>query len=434
MIWSKCLKRLQSEVSAQEIDIWLRPLKVIEELNSINIIAPNDIIMDRINDNYLKLLKLALNDISDIDYEITVSYPISPFTQNNHNQKKSDGFPSLPSNIDKTFTFDNFVEGSSNSLAMASAIRVAQDASTDYNPLLIYGSTGLGKTHLLHAIGNKIKEINPQAVVCYVHSEQFVNNMISAIRNNSIDKFKEQYRSVDALLIDDIQFFAGKDRTQEEFFHTFNHLLEYKQRVIITCDRFPKEVNGLESRLKSRLGWGVILSIDPPEFETRVAILQKKALQQGIVLADNIAHYIADKIKSNIRELEGALKTLLASASLRHVDIDLDFTKETLKELFNVHQKQISVDNIITQTANYYNIKKSDLLSKKRVRSIARPRQMAMFLSKELTDKSLPEIGEAFGGKDHTTVIYACRKIKELMDENSDWIEDKQKLINLLTI
>jgi chromosomal replication initiator protein len=436
MIWNKCLKRLESELAINDINIWLKPLQVIETDKSLTLIAPNDIIIDKINADYYDLIQLAVKEISNQPYTINISLPkqsIASVANNSSLNNTNETLIQLPSNIDERFTFDSFVEGSSNSIAKASSLQVAQEPLTQFNPLLLYGSTGLGKTHLLHAIGNKILEKDPKAVVCYVHSEQFVNGMINALRTGSIADFKKQYRSVSALLIDDIQFFAGKERTQEEFFHTFNSLLECKQRVIITCDKFPKEVNGLESRLKSRLGWGLSVCIDPPDFETRVAILQKKAIQQGFILNDDVAYFIAKKIKSNVRELEGALNTLWANASFMHVDISLDFTKQTLKELFNVHHRHITIDNIQKQTAIYYNIRLSDLLSKKRTRSLARPRQMGMYLAKELTDKSLPEIGEAFGGRDHTTVLYAHKKILQLFEEIPEFLEDKQKLINLLT-
>jgi chromosomal replication initiator protein len=434
MIWGKCLKRLESELAINDINIWLKPLQTMHDQDKLTIIAPNDIIIDKIKKDYLKLIKLAVDEITNKNILVTLSLPQQPPPLVEDAQINSSAFvASLPSNIDERFTFETFVEGSSNSIAKASALQVAQESLTQFNPLLMYGSTGLGKTHLLHAIGNKILQDNPKAVVCYVHSEQFVNGMINALRTGSITEFKNQYRSVSALLIDDIQFFAGKERTQEEFFHTFNSLLECKQRVIITCDKFPKEVNGLESRLKSRLGWGLSVCIDPPDFETRVAILQKKAIKQGFILPDDVAYYIAKKIKSNVRELEGALNTLWANASFKHVEISLEFTKLTLKELFNVYHRHITIENIQKQTANYYNIRNSDLLSKKRTRSLARPRQMAMYLAKELTDKSLPEIGEAFGGRDHTTVLYAHKKIKLLFDEIPEYLEDKQKLINLLT-
>ena len=433
MIWGKCLKRLESELSVSDINIWLKPLQIIEEHDNLTIIAPNDIIIDKIKSDYLALIMLAIKDISKRNIEINISLPSQKPKPEIKSINTLKDIINIPSNIDERFTFENFVEGSSNAIAKASSLQVAQQPLTQFNPLLLYGSTGLGKTHLLHAIGNLILKNDPNAIVCYVHSEQFVNGMINALRTGSISEFKKQYRSVSALLIDDIQFFAGKDRTQEEFFHTFNSLLECKQRVIITCDKFPKEVNGLESRLKSRLGWGLSVCIDPPDFETRVAILLKKAIQQGFVLSDEVAYFIAKKIKSNVRELEGALNTLWANASFMHVDISLEFTKQTLKELFNVHHRHITIENIQKQIANYYNIRLSDLLSKKRTRSIARPRQMGMYLAKELTDKSLPEIGEAFGGRDHTTVLYAQKKIKQLFDEKPEFLEDKHKLINLLT-
>ncbi len=432
MLWNKCLKRLESELATNEINIWLKPLQVLESNSIIEIIAPNDMIIDKLEKDYLKLIKLALIDITGKDFQIKFSLPKAKISTQT-NSKKESVFSQLPANIDKRFTFDNYVEGTSNSIAKAAAIQVAEQPQTQFNPLLIYGSTGLGKTHLLHAIGNNIIQNDKTAVVCYVHSEQFVNSMINAIKNNSMEKFHSQYRSVSALLIDDIQFFAGKDRSQEEFFHTFNFLLECKQRVIITCDRFPKEVNGLESRLKSRLGWGLSICIDPPEFETRVAILQKKALNQGFTLSDEVAFFIAKQIKSNVRELEGALNTLWATSNFLHKDIDLDFTKNTLKELFKVHHGYITLENIQKQTALYYNVRLSDLLSKKRTRSLVRPRQLAMYLAKELTDRSLPEIGEAFGGRDHTTVLYAHKKMRELFDEIPEFLEDKHKLINILT-
>lgn len=433
MLWEKCLKRLNSDIDEKTINMWLRPLQVIEEVSSLTIIAPNSLIVDKINTDFLTIISLAAKDVSKKNIQVFVSLPKQNESVDKLSPNQLDYQQTMPSNVDKRFTFDNFVEGSSNAIAKASALQVAQEASTQFNPLLLYGSTGLGKTHLLHAIGNKIIEDDPSAIVAYVHSEQFVNNMIYALSNKSISEFKKHYRSVTALLIDDIQFFAGKNRSQEEFFHTFNSLLECNQRVIISCDRFPKEVNGLESRLKSRLGWGLSVCIDPPEFETRVAILQKKATQQGFILKDDVAYYIAKQIKSNVRELEGALKTLWANASFLHVDISLEFTKNTLKELFNIHHRHISIENIQKQTANYYNIRNSDLLSAKRTRSLVRPRQMAMYLSKELTDKSLPEIGESFGGRDHTTVLYALKKIKQLFDENPEYLEDKHKLVNLLT-
>ncbi|MCF6288080.1 MAG: chromosomal replication initiator protein DnaA [Proteobacteria bacterium] len=433
MLWEKCLNRLKSDIDEQVINIWLKPLQVSQSSSSITIIAPNKIIVDKIRTDFLDIINLAIKDISDQEIKVTISLPKlvnADITDNSADYKE---MPTKPSNVDKRFTFDNFVVGNSNSIAKAAALQVAQESNTQFNPLIIYGSTGLGKTHLLHAIGNKILENDPSAVVSYVHSEQFVNNMIFALSNHSISEFKKHYRSVNALLIDDIQFFAGKNRSQEEFFHTFNALLEGNQRVIITSDRFPKKVNGLEPRLKSRIGGGLSVPIDPPEFETRVAILKEKATQQGFVLDDAVAFMLAEKIQSNVRELEGALNTLRAKSLFKHADITLDFAKYELKELFNVHSQLVSIETIQKQVATYYNIRVSDLLSKKRTRSLVRPRQMAMYLAKELTDKSLPEIGEAFGGKDHTTVLYAHKKVLSLFDEQPEYLEDKQKLIIILT-
>lgn len=434
MTWNKCLDRLRAEVDAKDIALWLKPLRVKETDEGLELFAPNDILAHRVRDNYLSLIRKACEEIRNRPCAVRLRLSADSSTP----KKNRTALPEQPqarleSNVDPRFTFDNFVEGQSNTIAKASALQIAEEPLTQFNPLLLYGSTGLGKTHLLHAIGNRILELQPNAIVYYTHSEQFVNATIRAIKNQEMDQLKQQFRSVDALLIDDIQFFAGKERTQEEFFHTFNSLLELKQRVIITCDRYPKEVNGLKNRLKSRLGWGLSVAIDPPDFETRVAILLQKARQQGIQISDKVAFYIAKKLRSNIRELEGALNTLWANARFTGATIDIEFTKQTLRELFTIHHRQVTIENIQKATANYYNIRLSDLLSKKRTRSIARPRQLAMFLAKELTDKSLPEIGEAFGGRDHTTVLHACRKMEQLFGEEPDYAEDKQKLINLLT-
>jgi len=325
------------------------------------------------------------------------------------------------------------VIGSSNRFAHAAALAVAEAPAQAYNPLFIYGGTGLGKTHLLHAAGNLLREQNPHAKVLYLHSERFVSEMITSLRRGSIDEFKEHYRSAEALLIDDIQFFAGKDRTQEEFFHTFNALLESKQQIILTCDRYPKEVEGLEARLRSRFGWGLTVAIEPPDFETRVAILLNKAQERGVQLADAVAFLIARRMRSNVRDLEGALNTLFANARFTGRAITEPFTREVLRDLLTVHDRLITIENIQKIVSEYYKLRVSDLLSRRRTRTIARPRQVAMALSKELTEHSLPEIGEAFGGRDHTTVLHACRKIEELCDTDGRLREDKAKLLRLLT-
>jgi chromosomal replication initiator protein len=336
-------------------------------------------------------------------------------------------------NVRLNYTFDNFVEGKSNQLARAAASQVADNPGTAYNPLFIYGGTGLGKTHLLHAVGNGILLNKPNAKIAYMHSERFVQDMVRALQNNAMEKFKQYYRTVDALLIDDIQFFAGKERTQEEFFHTFNALLEGNQQVILTSDRYPKEINGVDDRLKSRFGWGLTLAIEPPELETRVAILKRKAQESQINLADEVAFFIAKRLRSNVRELEGALNRVIANANFTGRAITIDFVREALRDLLALQDKLVTIDNIQRTVAEYYKIKIADLLSKRRNRSIARPRQIAMALSKELTNHSLPEIGDAFGGRDHTTVLHACRKVKSLREETHDIKEDYSNLIRTLS-
>lgn len=331
------------------------------------------------------------------------------------------------------FTFKSFVEGKSNQLGLAAAKQVAENPGGSYNPLFIYGGVGLGKTHLMHAVGHHLVEQNPHAKVVYLHSERFVADMVKALQLNAINDFKRFYRSVDALLIDDIQFFAGKERSQEEFFHTFNALLEGGQQIILTCDRYPKEIQGLEERLKSRFGWGLTVSVEPPELETRVAILMKKAAQSNMLLPNDAAFFIAQRIRSNVRELEGALKRVIANAQFTGRDIDVPLVREALKDLLALQDKQVGIDNIQRVVAEYYKIKVADLLSKRRSRSVARPRQVAMALAKELTNHSLPEIGDSFGGRDHTTVLHACRKIKELREEDADIREDVKNLLRSLT-
>ncbi|MGS2723517.1 chromosomal replication initiator protein DnaA [Porticoccus sp. GXU_MW_L64] len=336
-------------------------------------------------------------------------------------------------NINATFTFQSFVEGKSNQLALAAARQVAENPGGSYNPLFIYGGVGLGKTHLMHAVGNALREQKPNAKVVYLHSERFVADMVKALQLNAINDFKRFYRSVDALLIDDIQFFAGKERSQEEFFHTFNALLEGGQQMILTCDRYPKEIDQMEERLKSRFGWGLTVAVEPPELETRVAILMKKADQAKMNLSSEAAFFLAQRVRSNVRELEGALKRVIASAHFTGKPIDIDLIRESLKDLLALQDKLVTVDNIQRVVAEYYKLKMSDLLSKRRSRSVARPRQVAMALAKELTNHSLPEIGEAFSGRDHTTVLHACRKIKELQESNHEMRDDMKHLLRLLT-
>lgn len=330
-------------------------------------------------------------------------------------------------------TFDNFIEGKSNQLARAAAMQVADNPGGAYNPLFIYGGVGLGKTHLMHAIGNYMLARKPNAKVVYLHSETFVATMVTALQLNAINEFKRYYRSVDALLIDDIQFFAGKERSQEEFFHTFNALLEGGQQIILTSDKYHKEINGLEERLKSRFGWGLSVAVEPPELETRAAILINKAAQSHVELPGDAAMFIAQRLRSHVRELEGALKKVIIHANFVGRKIDLELVKEALRDLFALHDKLVSIDNIQRSVAEYYKIKMSDMLSKRRNRSVARPRQVAMSLAKELTNHSLPEIGEAFGGRDHTTVLHACKQVKKLRDSSQDLAEDYNNLLRALT-
>ncbi|ASY81442.1 MULTISPECIES: chromosomal replication initiator protein DnaA [Pectobacterium] len=460
-LWQQCLARLQDELPATEFSMWIRPLQAELSDNTLALYAPNRFVLDWVRDKYLNNINVLLNDFCGMDapllrFEVgskplvqTVSQP----AQSHHNpvsvarQQPVRTAPVRPSwdnspvqaehtyrsNVNPKHTFDNFVEGKSNQLARAAARQVADNPGGAYNPLFLYGGTGLGKTHLLHAVGNGIIARKPNAKVVYMHSERFVQDMVKALQNNAIEEFKRYYRSVDALLIDDIQFFANKERSQEEFFHTFNALLEGNQQIILTSDRYPKEINGVEDRLKSRFGWGLTVAIEPPELETRVAILMKKADENDIRLPGEVAFFIAKRLRSNVRELEGALNRVIANANFTGRSITIDFVREALRDLLALQEKLVTIDNIQKTVAEYYKIKVADLLSKRRSRSVARPRQMAMALAKELTNHSLPEIGDAFGGRDHTTVLHACRKIEQLREESHDIKEDFSNLIRTLS-
>ena len=497
ILWQQCISRLQDELPSQQFNTWIRPLQSTQNAQQLTLFAPNRFIKDFVSDKFAPrirelLQQLASSDVPRLALEIGQSRQVSQeqpakrvqgaavsggsspapavsgYAMNGFSAPalRSVGVP-VPSaglpikdvaqprqhfgiaapfirnragpdeaqqpNLVDTYTFDNFVEGKSNQLALAAARQVAENPGEAYNPLFLYGGVGLGKTHLMHAVGNALKHQNPEAKVVYLHSERFVADMVKALQLNAISDFKRYYRSVDALLIDDIQFFAKKDRSQEEFFHTFNALLEGGQQMILTCDRYPKEIDGLEERLKSRFGWGLTVAVEPPELETRVAILMNKAAQSRIALPPDAAFFIAQRIRSNVRELEGALKRVIASANFTGRPVDVDLVKESLKDLLALQDKQVSMDNIQRTVAEYYKIKVADLMSRRRSRSVARPRQMAMALSKELTNHSLPEIGDSFGGRDHTTVLHACRKIKELRETNSDIREDYKNLLRSLT-
>ena len=425
--WNKITNALEKSISEEEFNTWIKPLSVEINNKTLAISAPNDFIINYVEENYLNILDAA---IQKSDESLAIEFKKldkSTFVD------KLEGGSSLRPNLVEAFTFNSFVEGKSNHMALAAARQVAQNPRGDYNPLFIYGGVGLGKTHLMHAVGNEILKDNPNKRIVYVHSEKFVADMVKALQLGAMSEFKAFYRNADALLIDDIQFFAGKEQSQEEFFHTFNALLDRNHQMILTCDKYPKEIDGLEERLKSRLGWGLPVIIDPPELETRAAVLLKKAESLGVHLPNDCAFYIAQRIRSNIRELEGALKRVAANSKFSNKEIDIPFVKESLKDLFVISAKMVSIDNIQKTVAEYYNIKLSDLLSKRRSRSITRPRQLAMALTKELTNHSLPEIGESFNGRDHTTVLHACAKIKELRKELPSLEEDYRNLTRTLT-
>jgi len=442
-LWLQCTDRLEQELPEQEINTWIRPLQVKNDRECLRLLAPNRFVLDWVQEHYLQRIKELVGELtSDPNHCLRIEVGDLPDTssQNKNNppfaKNKSEVISAasqrFTNHLTVGYTFDNFIQGKSNQLARAAALQIAEQPGIAYNPMFIYGGVGLGKTHLMQAIGNQIILNKPNAKVVYLHSERFVADMIKALQNNMINQFKGHYRSLDALLIDDIQFFAGKERSQEEFFHTFNALLEGGQQIILTSDRYPKEVKGLEDRLKSRFGWGLTVSIDPPELETRVAIINKKAEQGGVTLSSEVSFFIAKKIRSNIRELEGALRRVIANAQFTGRTIDIEFTRETLRDLLALQDRLISIDNIKKTVAEYYKIKVSDLESPSRSRSIARPRQMAMSLAKSLTNHSLPEIGKAFG-RDHTTVLHACKKIVELREKDIRMEEDFKNLDRTLS-
>ena len=465
--WEQCLNYLQSELPSQQFNTWIRPLRAVANGSQLQLLAPNRFIKDWVVDRYLDRISEIVSEVStqpgcDVVVDIGARAPIRPIGSPAPSAAQSapraepaprpaaepppqasrparvrrvevEGGIRHQSSLIENHTFDTFVEGKSNQLARAAAMQVAENPGQAYNPVFLYGGVGLGKTHLMHAVGNAMLKHKPDAKIVYLHSERFVADMVKALSLNAINEFKRYYRSVDALLIDDIQFFANKDRSQEEFFHTFNALLEGGQQMILTCDRYPKEINGLEERLKSRFGWGLTVAVEPPELETRVAILMKKAEQEKVDLPQDAAFFIGQRVRSNVRELEGALKRVIASARFMARSIDIPLIRESLKDLLALQDKQVSVDNIQRTVAEYYKIKVADLTSKRPSRSVARPRQLAMALAKELTNQSLPEIGDGFGGRDHTTVLHACRKIKELRETSADIREDYQNLLRSLT-
>jgi len=449
-LWQHCLDRLGSEIPNQQFNTWIRPLHCVQEKDRLRLMAPNAFVLDWVKKHYLDRLRSYVSDLGHADsVGISLEIGSAPRTQTAATDRpsasaeastsrppsgKQQQAPLVKANTNPDFTFDTFVEGKSNQLARAAGMQIGDNPGRVYNPLFIYGGVGLGKTHLMHAVGNRILHNNPQAQVLYMHSEGFVAEMVKALQHGTIDEFKRKMRSVNALLIDDVQFFAGKERSQEEFFHTFNALFESQQQIILTSDRFPKEVDGLEDRLKSRFGWGLTVAVEPPDLETRVAILKSKAQQLfAVELPNEVAFFIGKRVRSNIRELEGALRRIVANSQFTGRPITMDFAKEALRDMIAAQDKLVTMDNIQRTVAEYYKIRTSDLLSAKRSRTIARPRQVAMTLAKELTNHSLPEIGEAFGGRDHTTVLYATRKIAELRDTDQRVSEDYNNLLRTLS-
>jgi chromosomal replication initiator protein len=450
-LWNRCLDRLEGEFSPQQFNTWIRPLHAVEDGDSLRLLAPNHFVRDWVNEHLLNRLTEVLARLQNGQASsVVVQIGSREFGGNAEPAQGPESVPAVESPVQtssrgssrgkrqgtglrSSFTFETFVEGKSNQLARAASMQVAENPGGAYNPLFIYGGVGLGKTHLVHAIGNAIARSTPSAKVVYLHSERFVADMVNALQHNAINDFKRFYRSVDALLIDDIQFFARKERSQEEFFHTFNALLEGQQQVVLTCDRYPKEVEGLEERLKSRFGWGLPVAIEPPELETRAAILMRKASLAGVEIENDVALFVAQRIRSNVRELEGALRRVIATSHFTGQAIDMALAKEALHDLLALHDRMVTIDNIQKTVAQYYKLRVADLVSKRRTRSIARPRQISMALAKELTNHSLPEIGDAFGGRDHTTVLHACRKVAELRENNATINEEYAVLLRSLS-
>lgn len=438
--WPRCLERLEAELPAEEIHAWLRPLQAQALGEGLTLFAPNAFVVDRVREHYLARIRelmahylggpaLVTLEVGSIRRPEATASPAAAGIG-----RGSAATPAaFAGNLDGHYTFENFVEGRSNQLGRAAALQVAQNPGKAYNPLLLYGGSGLGKTHLMYAAGNLMRQNNPGMRVLYLRSEQFFSAMMKSLQEKSMDQFKRQFQQVDALLIDDIQFFAGKNTTQEEFFHTFNALFDGKQQIILTCDRYPREVENLETRLKTRLTWGLSVAIEPPDFETRAAIITAKAVERGVKLPDDVAYLIAKRMRSNVRDLEGALNTLAARSNFMAKPITAEFAQETLRDLLRAQQQAVSISNIQKTVADYYQLRMADLLSKRRTRSLARPRQMAMALSKELTEHSLPEIGDAFAGRDHTTVMHACKVMRELRETDGKLREDWEKLLRKLS-
>jgi chromosomal replication initiator protein len=441
VVWRKCLGYLQDELSAQQFNTWIRPLHPVASEDSLRLLAPNVYVRDRVSEEFLNRIRALVDRVATEPLAVVLevgSMAAEGLPLSAEEARVAPGVANrsaAPSayDLNPDFTFESFVVGRSNEMAKAAAQQVAENAGQSYNPLLLYGGVGLGKTHLMQAVGNHIQKKSPGKTVVYLHSQRFVQDMVTALQQGTMQDFMNYYRSVDALLIDDIQFFAKKLRSQEEFFHVFNALLERGHQMVLTCDRYPREIEGLEERLKSRFVWGLTMAVEPPELEHRAAILLKKAEQEGVELPPEVAFFIAERIRSNVRELEGALKRVIANAHFTGKPVTIDQVRLALRDLIAIQERQVGIDNIQRTVADYFKIKLSDLHSKRRNRAVARPRQVAMALAKELTSHSLPEIGDAFGGRDHTTVLHACRKVGELRESSGDLGEDYKNLVRLLT-
>ncbi len=437
-LWGQCTSLLENELTEQQFNTWILPLQAQLQNNTLQLLAPNRFVMDWVRKNFLDQIRQLIQHLDDsksIDVDISIGSQdrLASSTRTEAPSAAATTHSDYSSGLNESQVFENYVEGKSNQLARAASIQVSNHPGSEYNPLYIYGGVGLGKTHLMQAAGNQIRKLRPDSQVVYVNCERFVSDMVKALQHNKINEFKNFYRNVDALLMDDIQFLAAKNRSQEEFFHTFNSLYESKAQMIITCDRYPKEIDGLEERIRSRLGWGLAVDIKPPDLETRVAILQSKAEIARVQIPEEVAFFIASKFKSNIRELEGALKRVIAHAHFTGHPITQEFCQQALKDLLAVQDKKVTIENIQKTVCNYFKVSRSDLLSSRRTRSITRPRQIAMALSKQLTRHSLPEIGDAFGGRDHTTVLHACRKVKSLCEEDPTINEDYDNLLRTLS-
>ncbi|MBI3376079.1 MAG: chromosomal replication initiator protein DnaA [Betaproteobacteria bacterium] len=437
-LWDACLRRLEQELPAQQFNTWIRPLTLDatgSDVGQLRLVAPNRFVLELVRERFSERIRKFAGEAGPQPVEINVVLARGPEPQPRQ-PPRANGSPSPPTldraRLNPGFTFDGFVTGKANQLARAAALQVAENPGISYNPLFVYGGVGLGKTHLVQAIGNALASQRPTAKIRYTHAEQYVTDVVRAYQQRSFEEFKRYYHSLDLLLIDDIQFISNKGRTQEEFFYAFNALVEAHKQIVITCDTYPKEISGMEERLISRFGWGLTVAIEPPELEMRVAIVLKKAAAEGVPLTEDIAFFIAKHIRSNVRELEGALKKVLAFSRFNNRELSLELAKEALRDILNMANRQITVENIQKTVAEFFKLKPSDMHSKKRTRQVARPRQVAMALAKDLTQMSLPEIGNAFGGRDHTTVLHACRTISSLRKQdqtlNRDYLVLEQVL------